>query len=201
MQRVRIGAVAVAVSTAAAFAGTVYTDSTSFLGNVAAGYFLNDFESVAADSTADITGSFNGFSYTISGVTGSLYNGPGFVSLSSFSDSIEVTFTGNPVTAIGGNFWATNFDFSSAASDITILLSDGTSTTFSPFGPTDFRGFTSSVAISSMVVSSNSVNAWATMDNLYVGTAISVVPVPTAAWAGLGLLGVMGGVRVTRRRA
>jgi hypothetical protein len=200
MQGVRIGAVAVAVATAAAFAGTVYTDSTSFLGNVAAGYFLNDFASVTAGSRADITGSFNGFSYTISGAAGSLYGGNGIVSLDLSNDSIEVTFTGNPVTAIGGNFWATDNRFNSAAGDITILLSDGTSTTFSHFGPTDFRGFTSSVAISSVLVSS-SPGTFATMDNLYVGTAISVVPVPTAAWAGLGLLGVMGGVRVTRRRA
>ncbi len=199
MQGVRIGAVAAAVATAAASAGTVYTDSTSFLGNVAAGYFLNDFASVTEGSTADITGSFNGFGYTISGVTGPLYNGNGNVSIASSYDSIEVTFTGNPVTAIGGNFWA--HDGSPVASDITILLSDGTGTTFSVSGPSDFRGFTSSVAISSMVVSTDGGAAWAFMDNLYVGTAISVVPVPTAAWAGLGLLGVMGGVRVTRRRA
>ncbi len=199
MRGVRIGAVAAAVATAAASAGTVYTDSTSFLGNVAAGYFLNDFASVTEGSTADITGSFNGFSYTISGVTGALYNGNGNVSIASSFDSIEVTFTGNPVTAIGGNFWA--HDGNSLASDITILLSDGTGTTFSVSSTSDFRGFTSSVAISSMVVSLNSIGAYTIMDNLYVGTAISVVPVPTAAWAGLGLLGVMGGVRVTRRRA
>ncbi len=199
MQGVRIGAVAAAVATAAASAGTVYTDSTSFLGNVAAGYFLNDFASVTEGPSADITDSFNGFSYTISGVTGPLYNGNGNVSIASSFDSIEVTFTGNPVTAIGGNFWA--HDGNSLASDITILLSDGTGTTFSVSSTSDFRGFTSSVAISSMVVSTDGGAAWAFMDNLYVGTAISVVPVPTAAWAGLGLLGVMGGVRVTRRRA
>jgi hypothetical protein len=34
------------------------------------------------------------------------------------------------------------------------------------------------------------------MDNFRV----AVVPLPPAAWAGLGLLGVIGGVRAARRR-
>ncbi len=70
-------------------------------------------------------------------------------------------------------------------------------------GRDTFLGFTSDVAIGSMFIHSDLIGAnwtrYVALDNLYFGTA-TVVPLPPAAWAGLGLLGVIGGLRAARRR-
>ncbi|HCT44271.1 MAG TPA: hypothetical protein DF699_03585 [Phycisphaerales bacterium] len=197
MIRLTTTAAALAVVAPLANAGTVYNDSASLLADIGSNYFVNDFSTVTANSTADINAAYNSFSYTVAAESTNLFNGAGFVSITDANDAIEVTFTGSAVNVIGGNFWATDVNFNPVATDITILLSDGTSTTFTTSGPTDFRGFTSSVAISTILISTADGASFASLDNFYVG----VVPLPTAAWAGLGLLGVMGGVRATRRRA
>src|SRR5690606_26643545 len=95
-------------------------------------------------------------------------------------DSIMVTFTGAAVTAVGGNFWGTDISFFPNGSTIHLNLSDGTSVSYASTGPSDFRGFISDVAISSITIDAEDVpgNSWATMDNLVVGAA---VPAPGAA--------------------
>ncbi len=188
-----------AAGLAAAGSATVYTDLASFMANVAPGSYSENFAGVPTGSVPSLNfGPVNGFAYTV-GATGlgsnNLFNDPGIVSTDSALDSLIITFTGAPVTAVGGNFWASDISFFPTGTDITINLSDGTNVSYTSTGPADFRGFISNVAITSMTIDAPDVpaNAWATMDNLVVGSAI---PAPGAA-AVLGLAGVAG---LRRRR-
>ncbi|MHA7811853.1 MAG: PEP-CTERM sorting domain-containing protein [Phycisphaerales bacterium] len=175
----------------------VFTDEAAFLGALDSSY-TNDFADVPVGVSPDLMYSSGGFSYTISATgagSNSLYNDPSIVSTDSAVDSILVTFTSGNVTAVGGNFWATDILVFPTGTDVTITLSDGTVESFTSTGPSDFRGFTSNVAIDSIMIDAvdgfDGTPYWATMDNLTVGA----VPAPGA----LALLG-LGGLSATRRR-
>jgi hypothetical protein len=99
---------------------------------------------------------------------------------------LVVSFTGAPVTAVGGDFYATNFfdDFQSVA--ITVTLSNGSVTTVTPTSvATSFRGFTTALPITSLTLSAPGPGLYANMDNLTVGSVISEPG--TYALMGLGL--------------
>lgn len=170
----------------------VYTSSAAFLPNLAPGFYLEGFGAVAAGPAASLNfGPVNGYSYTVGTPAGSvsgLYNDPGLISTDNATDAIQITFTGAPVTAVGGNFWSTDINFAAIPATVTLQLSDGTTEVFNSTSSADFRGFTSGVAITSMTINAADVpvNAWATLDNLYVGAA---VPAPgSLALVGLGAL-------------
>lgn len=193
-----VGALSVA-GLATAGTATVFTDVASFMANVQMGSFTNDFATAPVGASGPLNfGPVNGFAYTVGAVgagTNQLFNDPGIISTDSALDAIVVTFTGAPVTAVGGNFWASDINFFPTGTDITISLSDGTNVSYTSTGPNDFRGFISDVAITSMTIDAPEGlgNAWATMDNLIVGAA---VPAPGAV-AVLGLAGLAG---IRRRR-
>ena len=100
--------------------------------------------------------------------------------------------------AVGAEFFATDINDDAVSTLVTITLGDGTVESFTPtsFAET-FRGFTSDVAITSLVISAPGQARYAGLDNLTVGAL--AVPEPSA-WAlmGLGLAGVLA---LTRRRA
>lgn len=104
---------------------------------------------------------------------GGLYLGEGVITTNIAPDQIVVTFGGDPVTALGGNFWAVDFGIQPTGTDITITLGDGTTQTFTSTGPDDFRGFTSQVPITSLTIDAPEQGApmWPAMDNLIIGTA------------------------------
>ncbi len=187
-----------ALSTAAM--GDVFTDSASFLGALSDSY-TNAFDDAVPGASPDLSYSSGGYSYTVSAdgpVLGGLYNDTGLISTNNATDGILVTFTSGNVTAVGGNFWATDILVFPTGTDVTITLSDGTSESFVSTGPSDFRGFTSDIAIDSIFIDAiddvTGTPYWATMDNLIVGTA---VPTPGAA----ALLGLAGLGATRRRRA
>jgi hypothetical protein len=76
------------------------------------------------------------------------------------------------VTAVGGNFWATDVSVTPTGTNVTILLSDGTTETFAPADATGFRGFTTAAPITSITIDAPDVPSpfWPTMDNLIIGT-------------------------------
>jgi hypothetical protein len=141
----------------------------------------------------------NGFSYTVDTPPGSLsglFNDVGLISTDNAGDSIRVSFTGAPVTSVGGNMWSTDINFLPFPANVTIALSNGTTETFASTSASDFRGFTTTgPAITSLTIDASDTagNAWSTLDNLYVGT---VIPEPSCAVVALsGLVALF-----TRRR-
>lgn len=197
------GAAALAVASFAglAAAGTaVYTDSASFIAALAPGYFSNPFNDTVNGPSPNLSYSQNGYSYTVGtqpGAVSGLYNAPGLISTDNSGDSIFVEFTSGNVFAVGGNFWATDVSVLPTGTDVTVTLSDGTSVTYTSSGPSDFRGFISDVAITSITIDAPSLapndGLWATMDNLTVGAA---VPAPGA----IAVLGAAGLAGFRRRR-
>ncbi|ANB16843.1 hypothetical protein [Dokdonella koreensis] len=153
----------------------IYTSREAFLPHVQTGYYEEGFTGVPANQEifAPLTFSGAGFSYSIytqSGAHAGLYNFPGVISHNNSADQIVITFT-TPVTAVGGYFWESNGYGDGSGGPIWLSLSDGS---FVALGNTNqalsFRGFTSRVPITSLIVDSpNSNSAWAKLDNLIVG--------------------------------
>ena len=152
----------------------VYTDRATFLENVAAGYFENPFDDAVPGAIASLSYDEGGFAYTVTASTDQLFNDVGLISTNLAGDSIVVTFSGNPVTAVGGNFWATDISVQPTGTGITITLSDGTTESFTSTGPTDFRGFVTAAPITTISIDAPDEGGtpfWPTMDNLIVGSA------------------------------
>ncbi|MBN2172110.1 MAG: hypothetical protein JW819_12395 [Candidatus Krumholzibacteriota bacterium] len=147
---------------------TVYTNLTDFLAVIAPDYYFDDFswcswQTVYAPSYQ--FGPVNGYSYTAS-ASSYLFSIPGAISTNSALDPITIVFDGAPVTAVGGDFFCTDFDGYPVPATTNVTLDDGTVVNL--VYPTVFSGFTSLVPIVSMVITPS--NDWATFDNFYVGS-------------------------------
>jgi hypothetical protein len=190
-----LSAVTLALLSASSFAvTTVYTSSASFLAQVAAGSYTQNFNGLVDPPAGPVAFSGGGFGYSASAPS-SIYLAGGFLGTSLPNEALTLTFTSGSIRAIGANFYATNISDAFQAVALTINLSDGTAYTFTPTTLTDsYRGFVSTVAITSLVISAPGVSLYAGLDNLTVGT----VPEP-AGWAlmGLGLAGVLAARRRT----
>ncbi|MEO7433746.1 MAG: hypothetical protein ABIR62_17405, partial [Dokdonella sp.] len=154
-----------------------YTDRTEFLTHVAAGSYENGFDDAVSGTSPPLTYTSGGWAYTVDASSpapaGGLYNDTGIISTNLAADSIVVTFTGDPVTAVGGNFWATDISVQPTGTDITVTLSDATTETFTSTGPTDFRGFTTAAPVTTLTIEAPDVPspAWGTLDNLIIGAS------------------------------
>ena len=190
-------AIALAGFAASSFASTtLYDSSASFMSNVAPGSYTETFTDFddSASGPAAFTGS--GFTYTVF-APGDLYASGEFAGTSLPNEALTITFTSGNVTAVGGNFYATNISDAFQPVSINLGLSDGTSVAFTPASVLDsYRGFASTVAITSLVMSAPGISLYAGIDNLTVG--VTAVPEP-ASWA-LMALGVAG-LLVARRRS
>lgn len=110
-----------------------------------------------------------------------LIPGSGVLSATSSGDQLTLTFTGAPVTAIGGDFRGNFFSLYMtplvASATIVLTLDDGSSETFVSRSGEDFRGFVSSRPIRSLSVATPVVDEtlgdfpWGVIDNLVVGSA------------------------------
>ncbi|MET0229725.1 MAG: hypothetical protein ABW186_02195 [Rhodanobacteraceae bacterium] len=171
---------------------TVYTDRDAFLAALATGYAEHDFSEIPPGTSQPIsyTDGEGAWHYTIfTGVfaTHPLYNGPGYISTDRVDDPVSVATSifDPPFTAIGANVWPSDFSLqpSSGQVVVTILLQDGTigaTETVDSSGPDDFRGFIANQPIAAMFVDApeidppvpgESIDRWATLDNLVVGRA------------------------------
>jgi hypothetical protein len=89
-------------------AAMIFTSSATFLPNVEPGAFLNTFSSggnggSAAIPSLDFSGS--GFSYAVTAEASGLFAENATVGNWNSVEPVVFTFTGTPVTAIGGNFF------------------------------------------------------------------------------------------------
>jgi hypothetical protein len=193
-----------------------YTNSSSFFSAISASNYTETFNGIpGANFVATPTNfSGNGFSFTATttngGVNNQLYgltNGGGADRwLTLFFPEFGLVFTNFSlnVSAIGGNFFATDDQgfYTNTPINVSILLSDSStfSTNYTPTGSASFLGvtFSTNVSISALVISNlNSPPQFPTANNLTIG----VVPEPsTYALLGLAAAGFAGYV-IRRRRA
>ncbi len=190
-----LAAVALALLSASSLAvTTTYTSSAAFLAQVVPGAYTESFDGLAIPPAGPVPFSGGAFSYSAS-ATGDIYLSGTFIGTSLSEDALSFSFAGGNVTAVGANFFATNISDDFQPVSMTLTLSDGTVETFTPSSLLDsYRGFTSTVPITSLVISAPGAGLYAGLDNLTVGA----VPEP-ASWALMGL-GVAG-LLVARRRA
>lgn len=167
---------ALSLSAAVSAQTTTYLTSATFLPMVAPGSYTEGFPDpfFSGDPSADFSG--GGFAYTVS-APGGLYGNGTFIGTNLPNEALTVTFTGAPVTALGGNFYATNISDVFQSVPVTITLSNGSVTTFTPGSATlsSFRGFTTAVPIVSLTLGAPGASLYGGMDNFTVG---SVVPEP-----------------------
>ena len=177
-------------------ADTIYTDEPTFLTQIEPGYYLEDFTGYTFGSpwaghlTADY-GPVNGWSYQATADPNGLYSIPDALSTNNAADPLVMTFTGDPVTAVGGIFSSTDFDGLVIPEDLTITLHFvGGSTLVETLNGSGFRGFTTTLVIESLDIDGDDANQsnWAALDHFYVGQA---VPEPGSfALLGLGVAGL-----------
>jgi len=178
----------------------MYTGESAFTAVLPAGYYLEEFSAyngygdIGSQNFAGSVGSLN-FKYTVSATpSGRLYKvsaGAGALSTLHGNDTILITFTGDPVHAVGGGFFGTDYDGNYTTATMRLVLSDGTVEQYSNVSITDFRGFKSSQAFTSLAINVPGADyddgPYPTLDHLYVGA-----PEPaTLTFLGLGTLGLM----------
>ena len=199
------GLMGVMLSAGAASALDVYTDEGAFLAQVDT-FYLEDFDWAFYGGYTELTwdgGPVNGYAYTLSCFAGAdggsgdflLWTNDGAMSTNSALDGIRADFTGDPVYAVGGWFYASDFNGFYQPGETIIGLADGTSYPFMPGNGTDFRGFVSDIPIAWMTVDApdGAALAWPAMDPFYVG---NLIPAPTTA----ALFGLAGLTTLRRRR-
>ncbi len=182
-----------------AFAATQYDDEPSFLANLASPYYLEDFVGWTYGNPLDGSqtdcdfGPVEGYSWHAFAVN-ALWSNFSALSTNNSGDPLVITFTGLPVTALGGNFTATDISGNIIPGTVLIDLSDGTHTELVDPTAGTFTGYTSDVPIVSVTIDSpddGSISRWPQLDHFYVG---SMIPEP----ASLVLLGL--GTLLLRRR-
>lgn len=187
---------------ATAHAATVYTSPADFLPLVAAGSYTETFSIMVPDSPfAAFTSPLTGFGYTVTGGTGDIYIN-NIIGNDTSNTSLTFTFTGAPVTAIGGNFFTTDISDGVKAGPISITLSDGTVESYTSSATTpDFRGFISDVPITSFTLAPGGNGNFNTVDNLVIGQAAAAVVPESGSFAlALPALAMVGAVVIKRRK-
>lgn len=178
-------------------AATVYTNLASFLGALTNSYtenFSSLTNTTSGSTTAPQNFSGNGMSFSANTQPGAndlwtiVNGGTKWLSVGGGSNSLVFSLTSGNITAVGGNFFLTDFPGSFVAGTINILFSDTTSTNWSPSSTADFIGFTFDTPVTSMTLSRAGNTDFATAGTITVGQ----VPEPTTTAlvlvAGSGLL-------------
>jgi hypothetical protein len=165
----------------------ILVSESDFLDRLAEPFYVERFDGYVLGSpfngsqiSADF-GPVDGYSWTVStnqppGSFDGLYSGPGNLSVNDANDSLFITFTGDPVTAVGGLFRAEDEDANVlTGQQVIVRLADGTEESITGSG---FRGFVSSEPITGMRIRAPNVVVgdvtqtfvWPSMDNFYVGS-------------------------------
>lgn len=159
----------------------VYESRGAFLAAVAPGFHENPFDNLhpsgaSFEPALHYIDPPTGLAYTIDSLpfANHLSFGEGVVRIAHPRGRLVVTFTGSPVTAVGGNFYSATSDAIPFIGEWVVLkLDDGTIEMHRTTGSEDFRGFTSTVPITSITIDAPKPLHWSTpaLDNLIIGTA------------------------------
>jgi len=186
-----VASVLAATASSAQAASTIFADAASFNLQVAAGSYFNSLATVGNGGTSEIilpiNLSGNGFAYSISATGAGLYSDGVTTGNWNSGDPVTITFTGNPVRAIGFNVYLGNAA-GTLQTDVpySITLSDGTNDSFTPLSISNYRGYvTAGAPITSITF--NPITRFYNFSNITVGDSI---PEPTtlAVLAGAGVL-------------
>lgn len=184
-------------------ATTTYTSSATFLAAVTHGAYTETFDGLVDPFLVAPDTFTNGvFTYSITAPGGTYASGTD-IGTSQVEVALTITFSGKPVTAVGGNFYATDINPDFLPETITVSLIDGAGTThtYTPSSKATFLGFTSTTGIGSLTIdfAAPYYGRYATVDNLTVGTNAALVPEP-GQWA-LMAAGLAGLALLRRRQA
>jgi hypothetical protein len=155
-----------------------FSSRAAFMSHVSDGYFDNPFDDAHPSMEPWLLYEQGGWAYKVAPAQphDALYLGGSVISTNFSADQIVVTFTGDPVTAIGGSFWAAGGGIEPSGGVITLTFPDGTVQEFRSSGPDDFHGFTSPTPIASLTIEApddidNWVFGWPALDSLIIGVA------------------------------
>lgn len=171
---------------------TVLTSESNFLMELGSGYYLEDFNRfqtpyVNIPSPRSFVNETGTFSYSVSSTSGEdLYiispQGLGrAVSVLDSKDNLLIEFPSLNVTAVGGQFFMTDYLGNLALGTVTVRLNDGTAVSISSgdIGTKClFRGFISDGPIAWLLVQGSETHGamlWPAFNHFYVG---AVVPEP-----------------------
>jgi hypothetical protein len=195
-------------------ADMTFIDQSAFLAHVAPGYYLENFDELISLANppghlnnASLAFSSNGFQYTAS-TSDDLFTvapdptQPDNLALSiSSGNSLKFTFTSPNVTAVGGDLFPTGALGDLGAGTVTATLDDGSTLSISNAQLNSFGGFTTSIPIMMLTITSTPVvsteAAFPTIDNLIVGASL---PTPEPSTLAMGALGTVAFTAYTQRR-
>jgi hypothetical protein len=156
-------------------ATVVYENPADFLSLIAPGFYLEDFAGVMYGDITGPSATFgpvNGYSFTTTS-PGGLYSVDGAMSTNSPLDPLSIVIDGLPATAIGGDFYATDFDGNPVSEPVTVTTNDGTAVTITY--PSVFAGFVSDDPITEITITTSAAGSvFVAFDNLHVGEAGTV---------------------------
>lgn len=170
---------------------SIVTDLTTFTNSLTGPTYTEGFSALGSGALGvnSLNFSGNGFAYTAS-VNNSVLWGTVGSDRALGTENAEtatvllITFTSGNVTAVGGNFFFVNSQDLFTAAEISLVLNDGTTATYTPSAATDFRGFLSAgVPITSLSFRAGGNLRFPAIDNLVVGTATTTNMPEPATWA------------------
>lgn len=175
------------IATACAQARGVYANRDAFVANVAPGYSEERYTGLRTGYLyGPVEFGNDDWRYRVyshDGAVGGLYlfPGAGVMSTAAASDHLTITFTGAPVTALGGNFYGTLLYTNTStvmnvvpATRVVLTLDDGTTQTFTASARDAFRGIVTTRPIRSITIATPDPDVdgntiWGVVDNLIVG--------------------------------
>ena len=180
-----------ALGASLASGASIVNDLSTFTNSLTGPSYTETFSTLAAGSQGinSINFSGNGFNYTASVNNSVLWGTVGSdralgTENAAAATVFLITFTSGNVTAVGGNFFFVNSEDLFTSSEISLVLNDGTTATYTPSAATDFRGFLSpGTPITSLSFRAGGFPLFPAIDNLVVGTATTTSMPEPATWA------------------